>query len=390
MALKAVHVSDLPNLVQVPDNAALALSDAVRLFKGVNEDDCDKMKCGCKLPNFVVMGHRGSGMNNMLQSSDHVKKSIRENSILSFNAAVKFPIDFIEFDVQVTRDGYPVIFHDVFILAEYKGAIFEKRVTDLTIAEFLSYGPQKEPGNVGKPLFRKTKDGRIFEWKVEKDDPLCTLQEVMEKVEHPVGFNIELKFDDQMVYTENEFTRVLQAILQVVNKYAQDRPIIFSSFHPDAAQLIRKLQTLYPVFFLTNGGSQIYVDIRRNSLEDAINVCLTGGLQGIVSEVRAIFRNPGAVTRIKESKLSLVTYGQLNNVPKVVYMQHRMAVDGVIVDSVQEITEAISECFKPAKDSEEDGLFGEEKQMQVKTEPGTFLQQEFSLLLKHVPELIHS
>ncbi|KAG6651379.1 hypothetical protein CIPAW_06G106700 [Carya illinoinensis] len=343
MALKAVHVSDLPNLVQVPDNAALALSDAVRLFKGVNEDDCDKMKCGCKLPNFVVMGHRGSGMNNMLQSSDHVKKSIRENSILSFNAAVKFPIDFIEFDVQV-----------------------------------------------GKPLFRKTKDGRIFEWKVEKDDPLCTLQEVMEKVEHPVGFNIELKFDDQMVYTENEFTRVLQAILQVVNKYAQDRPIIFSSFHPDAAQLIRKLQTLYPVFFLTNGGSQIYVDIRRNSLEDAINVCLTGGLQGIVSEVRAIFRNPGAVTRIKESKLSLVTYGQLNNVPKVVYMQHRMAVDGVIVDSVQEITEAISECFKPAKDSEEDGLFGEEKQMQVKTEPGTFLQQEFSLLLKHVPELIHS
>lgn len=71
-------------------------------------------------------------------------------------------------------------------------------------------------------------------------------------------------------------------------------------------------------------------------------------------------------------------------------MQHRMAVDGVIVDSVQEITEAISECFKPAKDSEEDGLFGEEKQMPVKTEPGTFLQQEFSLLLKHVPELIHS
>ncbi|KAF5443594.1 hypothetical protein F2P56_036139 [Juglans regia] len=361
MSLKAVHVSDLPNLVQVPDNAALALSGAVRFFKGVNEDDCDEMKCGCKLPNFVVMGHRGSGMNNMLQSSDHVKKSIRENSILSFNVAAKFPIDFIEFDVQVTKDGYPVIFHDVFILAEYKGAIFKKRVTDLTIAEFLSYGLQKEPGNVGKPLFRKTKDGRIFEWKVEKDDPLCTLQEVMEKVEHPVGFNIELKFDDQIVYTVNELTRVLQAILQVVNKYAQDRPIIFSSFQPDAAQLIRKLQTLYPVFFLTNGGSQIYVDIRRNSLEEAIKVCLTGGLQGIVSEVRAIFRNPGAVTRIKESKLSLVTYGQLNNVPKVVYMQHLMGVDGVIVDSVQEITEAISECFKPAKDSEEDGLFGEEK-----------------------------
>lgn len=65
------------------------------------------------------------------------------------------------------------------------------------------------------------------------------------------------------------------------------------------------------MFFLTNGGSEIYVDIRRNSLDEAIKMCLTGGLQGIVSEITAILRNPEAVTRIKESKLSLVTYGEL-------------------------------------------------------------------------------
>ena len=38
---------------------------------------------------------------NILQSCDPRMKSIQENSILSFNAASKFPIDFIEFDVQV-------------------------------------------------------------------------------------------------------------------------------------------------------------------------------------------------------------------------------------------------------------------------------------------------
>ena len=48
----------------------------------------------------MVIGHRGSGM-NILQSCDPRMKSIQENSILSFNAASKFPIDFIEFDVQV-------------------------------------------------------------------------------------------------------------------------------------------------------------------------------------------------------------------------------------------------------------------------------------------------
>ena len=68
---------------------------------------------------------------------------------------------------------------------------------------------------MGKPLFRKTKDGRIFEWKVEKDAPLCTLQEVFEEFDRSIGFNIELKFDDQMVYTEEELTRVLEVILKV-------------------------------------------------------------------------------------------------------------------------------------------------------------------------------
>lgn len=34
---------------------------------------------------------------------------------------------------------------------------------------------------------------------------------------------------------------------QVVMDYAKDRPVIFSTFQPDAAILIRKLQRTYPV-----------------------------------------------------------------------------------------------------------------------------------------------
>jgi hypothetical protein len=66
------------------------------------------------------------------------------------------------------------------------------------------------------------------------------------------------------------------------------------------------------VFFLTNGGTQVYADQRRNSLEEAVKLCVAGGLQGIVSEVRAILRQPSAVAEIKDAnKLSLMTYGQL-------------------------------------------------------------------------------
>ncbi|PIN01703.1 putative starch-binding protein [Handroanthus impetiginosus] len=383
MALKAVHVSDVPNLDQVPDNASFSFY-ASRFSKGV---DIGRTK-SFKEPKFLVIGHRGNGM-NMLQSSDLRMKAVKENTILSFNTAGKYPIDYIEFDVQVTKDGCPIIFHDNFIYSEDNGTIYEKRVTELTLSEFLSYGPQKESGLKGKKLMRKTKDGQILNWTVESDDSVCTLQEALEKVNPPsLGFNIELKFDDHIVYQQEYLIHVLQAILEVVFDHAKERPILFSSFQPDAALLVRKLQTKYPVYFLTNGGNEIFYDVRRNSLAEAIKLCLEGGLQGIVSEVRGIFRNPGAVNKIKESKLSLLTYGKLNNVSEAVYMQYLMGVDGVIVDLVQELTEAVSKMVKPSGEGQEETLLEGEEQVKVQDSRPQFSQRELSFLLKLIPELI--
>ncbi|KAJ4960626.1 hypothetical protein NE237_020536 [Protea cynaroides] len=379
MALKAVHVSDVPSLDQVPENATTALYSS-RFSKGN-----DGARTSLKFPKFLVIGHRGSGM-NMLHSADRRMKAIKENSILSFNTAGKFDADFVEFDVQVTKDDCPVIFHDDFILTEENGEISERRLTELTLAEFFGYGPQREPGNVGKTLLRKTKDGRIFNWKVEDDDTFCTLQEAFQKVNPSLGFNIELKFDDHILYTDEELIHVLQAVLRVVFEHVNERPIVFSTFQPDAARLVKMLQSIYPVFFLTNGGSEIYTDVRRNSLEEAVKLCLACGLQGIVSEVKAVFRNPAALNTIKAANLSLLTYGQLNNVPEAVYMQHLMGVDGVIVDLVQDITEALSD-FSKTVEAEEDSLSGGNGQMENPGKP-KFSQRELSFLLKLIPELI--
>ncbi|KGN53031.1 glycerophosphodiester phosphodiesterase GDPD1, chloroplastic isoform X1 [Cucumis sativus] len=314
---------------------------------------------------FLVMGHRGCGM-NILHSSDSRFKFMKENSILSFNAAAKFPVDFIEFDVQVTKDGCPVIFHDCLILTEEKGVIVEKRVTELMVEEFLSYGPQHDPWKIGKPLFRRTVDGGVYEWKVENDAPLCTLQEAFEKVEHSVGFNVELKFDDLIVYEEEQLAQMIQQVLEVVEMKAKDRPIIYSSFIPDAAQLVKKLQSSYPVFFLTNGGLKIYPDIRRNSLEEAINVCMVGGLNGVVAEVTSILRNPAAVDKIRNGGLSLITYGQLNNLPEAVYVQRLLGIEGVIVDVVKEIAEAVSNTISS---EQEESSHEQQMNMKARTKP---------------------
>lgn len=113
----------------------------------------------------------------------------------------------------------------------------------------------------------------------------------------------------------------------------------------------------------------MYDDPRRNSLEAAVKLCLENDLQGIVSEVKAVLRNPAMVREIKNnSKLSLLSYGGLNNVGEVVYLQSVMGVDGVIVDLVGEITEAWRE-------------------QRGKKKP-QFSEKQVSFLLKLIPELI--
>lgn len=412
--LKAARATDVPSAMPEPDIAA----DLDGLAAASAASSCSCIRGGAEAatatatttttaaegrPPLVVIGHRGKGMNTLVSTDPRLRGDVRENTLRAFNdAAASHPaVAYVEFDVQVTKDGCPVIFHDNFIYTQQDGEISGKRVTDLDLDEFLSYGPQREQGKVGKPLFRKLKDGRILKWDVRSEDALCTLREVFRGVHRRVGFNVELKFDDDLVYTEDRLTCILQAVLKVVSEHAGNRPIIFSSFQPDAAQLIRKLQDKYTVFFLTNGGTQVYADPRRNSLEEAVKLCVAGGLQGIVSEVRAILRQPSAVAKIKEAnKLSLMTYGQLNNVPEVVYVQHLMGVDGVIVDLVREIAEAVSEFTATAvqtSGSQVSGggiVVGVGKRMETAaaavaagTTP-SFSPREMSFLLRLIPELV--
>ncbi|CAH1429393.1 unnamed protein product [Lactuca virosa] len=371
MATKAVYISDVPNLDQVPETAASFSLYATRLPIAV-----DVSKSVDNSPKFTVIGHRGHGM-NILHSTDRRMKAFKENSILSFNNAAKHPIDYIEFDVQVTKDDVAIIFHDDFILSQENGSVVEKRVTDLTMKEFFAYGPQREVSMEGKALARKV-NGTVVGWQVESDDHSCTLQEAFEKVNTRLGFNIELKFDDHRVYEQDHLIHALEVVLKVVSEHANDRPIIFSSFQPDAALLMKKLQQKYPVYFLTNGGTEVYDDVRRNSLEEARKLAVGGGLDGIVSEVKGIFGNPSAAREIKESNLGLLTYGKLNNIQETVHVQQLMGVDGVIVDLVEEIARAVEET-KTRKGSGHGEVKSEE------TEKGLI---ELSFLLNLISKVI--
>lgn len=368
MALKAVPVTEIPILDKVPELCSAALSSPRLPDLAAAADTATPAS-------FAVIGHRGNGMNRPSSPS------ARENSILSFNEASRFRIPFVEFDVQVTRDGVPVVFHDVFILTRESGVVSERRVADLSLEEFRSYGVQREPDRAGKPLLRRAADGRVFDWVVESDDPLCTLEEAFHCVDRRLGFNIELKFDDEFVYKEEELDGALEIILRSVAANAGGRRVIFSTFHPDAARIVRRMRPDYAVYFLTDGGGKAaHGDARRNSLEAAVKLCVESGLEGIVSEAGAVFRDPAAVAGIKERNLRLLTYGELNNTVEAVFMQRMMGIDGVIVDRVQEISEA-AEGFVGLAGKGEEG----ERRMEVGLK---FSEGQLSYLRKLIAELV--
>lgn len=94
---------------------------------------------------------------------------------------------------------------------------------------------------------------------------------------------------------------------------------------------------------------------------------------------------------VSQSKaiLRILTWENLcfSNVPEAVHLQHLMGIEGVIVDLVQEITEAVSEIIKPSKEQGgEEILMEREEQIWVKAKP-QFMENELSFLLKLVPEL---
>ena len=77
-----------------------------------------------------MVGHRGFGMNRT------PGRGIRENTVASFIAAHGSGAGWCEFDVQVTADGVPVLFHDNLLLVRYGfGDVQALSIRELDLAE---------------------------------------------------------------------------------------------------------------------------------------------------------------------------------------------------------------------------------------------------------------
>lgn len=85
------------------------------------------------------VGHRGLGR-SYHQVEGYRSATIEENTLMSFIVAGQLGADYIEFDVQLTQDGVPVVYHDFFVEVglednsdESKGEHYIVGIHDLTV-----------------------------------------------------------------------------------------------------------------------------------------------------------------------------------------------------------------------------------------------------------------
>ncbi|CAB4416918.1 unnamed protein product [Rhizophagus irregularis] len=318
-----------------------------------------------------VIGHRGSGMNRM----ETPNLQLGENTLISFITAASLGAEYVEFDVQLTKDHVPVIYHDWTITETG----YDIPIHAITLQQYLKIKQQfvseqflvrehnirKEfqhpsDNNDGKRNENREKKRRSYSVPVntfvpsEKKEgklkgnsdgtiqaPFATLVETFKQVPIHIGFNIEVKYPmideaeaDSLPAYHTELNLFVDTILQCVYDHAQGRNIIFSSFHPDICLMLAFKQPNYPVFFLTDCGEEKMADARCNSLQVAIRFAKFADLLGIVTNSVPIIEAPILVKTIKETGLLLFTYGSMNNDVTNVRLQRKAGVDAVIVDSV--------------------------------------------------------
>lgn len=362
----------------------------------------------------MVIGHRGLGKNLSARKS----LQLGENTIQSFIAAANLGATYVEFDVQLTKDHVPVIYHD-FLVSETG---IDAPVHTLTLEQFLhvndatpqhsrQHSPSRHQANgtingvytngassghdsprlrpkranslsavdatEGRPdlMAERMKHTRDFKLKGYKGNsrgnfiqaPFTTLEEMFRTLPESTGFNIEMKYpmlfeseEQEMDTYAVELNEFVDTVLRMVYDLGGSRNVIFSSFHPDICLLLSLKQPSRPILFLTDAGTSDVGDIRASSLQEAIRFASRWNLLGVVSAAEPLVMCPRLVRVVKESGLVCVSYGTLNNEPDNVKLQVKEGIDAVIVDNVlavrKGLTAAEEKKLMGSRDARENGV----------------------------------
>nr|AGT36602.1 glycerophosphocholine phosphodiesterase GDE1-like protein [Gallus gallus] len=291
------------------------------------------------------VGHRGAG--NSTTTAKLAK--VQENTIASLRNAASHGAAYVEFDVHLSKDHVPIVYHDLTCCMAMKKKLdteplelFEIAVKELTF-------DQLQLLKLAHVTALKVKDHNAS-FKEEENSayetqPFPSLQRVLESVSEDVGFNIEIKWICQQkdgqwdgnLSTYFDMNLFLDIILKTVLMNAGRRGIVFSSFNADICTMVRHKQNKYPVLFLTQGESKLYpelMDLRSRTTPIAITFAQFENLLGVNVHSEDLLRNPLYIKRAISKGLVIFSWGDDANDPDNRKKLKEYGVHGLIYDRI--------------------------------------------------------
>ncbi|KAI4871634.1 hypothetical protein NFI96_010507, partial [Prochilodus magdalenae] len=328
----------------------------IRPIKGFQCDMSQSFTKYWRKRSALDVGHRGAG-------STHAAKhhKIRENTIASFLSAASHGAAYVEFDVHLSKDFVPIVYHDLTCCISTKKKndkhsmeLFEVPVKDLTFH-------QLQLLKLAHTTALKEHDHKDLldeEEYIDEHQPFPSLSQIFQAVPENVGFNIELKWICQMkdgswdanLSTYFNMNQFLDVILTCVLQTAGKRRIVFSCFDPDVCAMVRRKQNKYPILFLTQGVSAVYpelMDIRCQTTqiamsfaqsEDILFIALVSvtytNIKGISAHTEDLLRNMDYIKVAQSKGLVVFCWGDDNNDHENRRKLREHGIDGLIYDRI--------------------------------------------------------
>ncbi|XP_055922843.1 glycerophosphocholine phosphodiesterase GPCPD1-like [Eupeodes corollae] len=286
-------------------------------------------------------GHRGLG--NSLELIENAAPVI-ENTVESMKQSVIENADMVEFDVQLTKDLIPIIYHDYVILVSKTGQkpkskadLKELLIKDLTYEELKNLVTYQVVGS-------KIIEYRSHNMESRKDYRLFPLfEQFLTEVDHDISFDIEIKWPQMLYSGEMESTQTIDKnlyvdrILDVMLHQGCGRLSFFSSLDADICTLLQFKQNMYPVMFLGPAKPKFYEDPRSDNLEETINNAQAMGMLGIVPHTSNFLTDGSRLDLATDLGLKTFIWGDDSNSTERVDYFKSLGATGVIYDRIDKL-----------------------------------------------------
>lgn len=309
------------------------------------------------VPRFT--GHRGVGSSGPTYPW-RVMENIPESFLLA--AMSDSPVKTVELDIQLSRDGRTIVYHDWFFRPDgsrdkdAKKSPVKIPLYNLTFDEFDQlfrslYSKEGEDISENRRRLRDAVVGRDDVAEDVFDTRVWSLKDVCEALPKEIGLLVEVKYpapnvQEKEIIPYPEKNLFIDIVLRDLFEVARNRKreISFLSFDPDLSTLLSLKQTLYPVYLshceALDKPCDEY-DPRLIDLDEGLRFAVSQKLDGMMLLNQLVELKPDAIERIKARGLPIITYGKRNNDPEFVEQQFQLGIGGVIADDVNALVDTL-------------------------------------------------